>query len=264
MVSRGPGIRRRLAAALAALVLAVLSGGLLPIRADTPEEIFERGNRAYDAGRYEEAAEAYRTVQRYQIEDPRVEYNLGNAEFRLGNLGRAILHYERARRLDPSDSDLQANLAYARSLRLDRVPEPERPAVLAWLARRLDRLGSDRVAWILLALAWLACALLAWGLAVPGRWRARHGWALAALLSLLVILGGSWYGIEQRQAGNPKAVVVARLAEVLAGPGTNNATLATVHEGLDVEVWAEREEWLQVRLPNGVSGWVSRESVELL
>ena len=254
------GVRR---CRLAVLVV-LLASSTAPLIADTPEEIFENGNRAYDDGKFAEAAEAYRKVLRYQIEDPRVEYNLGNAEFRLGNLGRAILHYERARRIDPSDPDVRQNLAYARSLRIDRVPEPEQPALVSWIARLLDRLGADRLAWITLGLVWLACALLAWGLAAPGRWRARHGWTLAVVLTAVALVGGAWYGTGHAQAGNPTAVVVAQLADVLAGPGANNATLATVHEGLDVEVWAEREEWLQVRLPNGVSGWVAREAVELV
>ena len=246
-----------------------LSGVILLVavgtaRADTPEEIFERGNRAYDAGRYDEAAEAYRTVLRYQIEDPRVEFNLGNAEFRLGNLGRAILHYERARRIDPTDPDIRANLEFARSLRLDRVPEPERPAVVAWVIRWQDRIGADRLAWIALGLVWAGCGLLAWGFAAPGRFGARHGWSLAAVLTALTLVGAAWYSAGDRPAGTRTAVVVAKLAEVLAGPGENNATLATVHEGLDVEVWAERQEWLQVRLPNGVSGWVARDTVELV
>ena len=247
-----------------ALLGLLLASGLAPVLAETPEEIFARGNQAYDDGRFAEAADLYRKVLRYQIEDPRVDYNLANAEFRLGHLGRAILHYERARRLDPGDPDVRQNLAYARSLRLDRVPEPERLALVAWLARALDRLGPDRLAWITLGLAWLACALLAWGLGSPGRWRARHGWALAAVLTAVAIAGGAWYGTGHAQSGNPTAVVVAQLADVFAGPGANNATLATIHEGLDVEVWAEREEWLQVRLPNGVSGWVAREAVELV
>ena len=255
--------RSLLRRALALLVVGVAASGLAAL-ADTPEETFERANRAYDEGRFAEAAELYRTVLRYQVEDPRVDYNLGNAEFRLGNLGRAILHYERARRLAPSDPDVRANLAFARSLRLDRVPEPERPALVAWLARILDRLGPDRLAWITLGLAWLACGLLAWGLAAPGRWRARHGWGLAVVVTAIAVAGGAWYGTGHTQSGNPTAVVVTQLADVFAGPGANNATLATVHEGLDVEVWAEREEWLQVRLPNGVSGWVAREAVELV
>ena len=99
---------------------------------------------------------------------------------------------------------------------------------------------------------------------MAGRWNARFGWALAVLVLILVLLGASWYATYQRLEGRTTAVVVERVVEVLAGPGENNATLATVHEGLDVEVWGERQEWIQVRLPNGVSGWVPRGAVEVV
>ena len=46
--------------------------------------------------------------------------------------------------------------------------------------------------------------------------------------------------------------------EVLAGPGENNASLFTVHEGLTLTVRSERPGWVQVSLPNGLNGWVPR------
>jgi uncharacterized protein YgiM (DUF1202 family) len=51
-------------------------------------------------------------------------------------------------------------------------------------------------------------------------------------------------------------------AEALAGPGLNNAALFTLHEGTTVTVRSEREGWLQVALPNGLSGWVVRDAAE--
>ena len=93
--------------------------------AETPEEIFDRGNAAYADGRYEEAAEALRSLARYRIRDPVLEYNLANAEFRVGRLGWAILHYERARRMSPTDPDIADNLRFARSFCFDRVEAPE-------------------------------------------------------------------------------------------------------------------------------------------
>ncbi len=84
------------------------------------------------------------------------------------------------------------------------------------------------------------------------------------MLLLAASLGTSWYATYERLEGRRTAVVLGDLVEVLAGPGRNNATLATVHEGLDVEVWGERDEWIQVRLPNGVSGWVARGAVEVV
>ena len=52
------------------------------------------------------------------------------------------------------------------------------------------------------------------------------------------------------------------VSDVLAGPGENNATLFTVHEGLTLEVRSERQDWVQVSLPNGLNGWVRRGAVE--
>jgi tetratricopeptide (TPR) repeat protein len=251
----------RLAPLLACAILVLAHGAVF---ADSLEEIFERGNRAYDDERFDEAAESYRTLLEYQIEDPRVEYNLGNTEFRRGNLGQAILHYERAKRLDPTDPDILDNLRFARSHRLDRVPEPERPAAFEWLVGLQDRLGPDRLAWLAVAVLWLVCASVAFGLSRAGRWNAGYGWLLAALVLVIVLLGASWYATYERLEGRSTAVVVQRVVEVLAGPGKNNATLATVHEGLAVEIWGQRSEWIQVRMPNGVSGWVPKGAVEVV
>jgi tetratricopeptide (TPR) repeat protein len=245
-----------LRALVAAAFLLCVLGLSAPAVAETPEEIFHRGNAAYQEGRYAEAAQAYETVLRYQIRDPRLEFNLGNAEFRLGRLGRAILHYERARRLDPTDPDIRANLAFARSVCFDRVEPPELPLAVQWVRAVQDRLGPDRQAWAFLALLWCIAVLLAATLSVPGRWSPAAGWTLAAMLLVAALIGASWHATYQRLEGQQLAVVLDAAVEVLAGPGENNPALFTVHEGLTLEVRSEREDWIQVSLPNGLNGWI--------
>jgi len=230
--------------------------------AQTPEDIFNRGNAAYEDDRFDEAADAYRALLRYEIHDPLVEFNLGNAEFRLGNLGAAILHYERARRLDPVDADILANLEYARSFCFDRVEVPDQGAVVRWLHAAQNRLGPDRQAWFALGSVWAIAGLLAWCFSRPGGWTARHGWILSGLVLVLVLSTASWYTTLHRTEGRRQAIVMDDVAEVLAGPGLNNPALFTVHEGLRLDVRAEREEWFQVSLPNGLNGWISREAIE--
>jgi tetratricopeptide (TPR) repeat protein len=251
---------RRFLAALAFLT----SVAWIPVSAQTPEELFDRGNLAYESGRFEEAAEAYEAAIRYGIRDPRLEYNRGNAAFKLGNLGEAILHYERAYRLDPTDPDIQSNLELARSLRADQVEEPEMAAPIRFVRGIQDRLGPDRQAWMLLALVWIAATLVAWRSARPGGWSPAAGWSLAAIVLVGVLLSASWWVTDRRLARRDLAVVLAESVEVLAGPGQNNAPLFTIHAGLDVTVRAERDDWVQIGLPNRLNGWVPREALGFL
>jgi tetratricopeptide (TPR) repeat protein len=233
-----------------------------PVALESPEEAFARGNAAYQRGDFDQAAQAYRAVLDDDVRDARVEYNLGNAEFKRGRLGLAILHYLRAHRLDPTDEDIRANLDYASSLTVDRVPEDQVAGVIRWLRGVQNRIGPDRQAWLAVVLVWAVAALVAWGLARPGRWNPVYGWSTAALVLALAIVAASWSVTHERLAGRPLAVVLQPSVEVLAGPAVNNATLFTVHEGLTVEVRGEAgSDWIQVSLPNGLTGWMPAESV---
>jgi len=257
-------IRRTPGKMLMTLLAPALLLALGEAAAQTPEEIFIRGNAAYEHGDYTEAVAAYRTVLKYRIHDPRVEYNLGNAEFRLGRLGEAILHYERARKLDPTDPDIQANLQFARTHCFDRVEQPELLPAVRWVRDLQDRTGPDLQAWAVLILIWGIALLLCAGLLRQGLWRPLHGWILAALLLVSLLGAASWHATYQRLEGRRMAVVLDQVVEVLAGPGENNPALFTVHEGLSLEVRSEREAWIQVSLPNGLNGWISAESVGLI
>ncbi len=241
-----------------AIVFLLLFGMILPAAAQTPEQLFDRGNAAYEEGRFQEAAEAYRSVLRYGVRDARVEYNLANAEFKLGRLGESILHFQRARLLDPTDEDIAANLELVQSHCIDQVETPELPGPLAWIVALQNHLGPDNQAAIGLAGLWLLGMLVAFFSLRRGGWGPVAGWITVAAVVLLLLIAGSWYMTVERVDRQELAVVLVEAVDVLAGPGENNATLFTVHEGLTVEIRARREEWLQVSLPTGLNGWLPR------
>ena len=85
-----------------------------------PVEVFTQGNRHYDAGEYEAAIESYSTLVQRGVVDAHLYYNLGNAYYKAGMLGPAMLFYERAARLAPRDEDIAENRGLLRSLL--RVP----------------------------------------------------------------------------------------------------------------------------------------------
>src|SRR5215510_10748759 len=92
----------------------------------------EQANRAFEQalisptpqdarGYYQQAIAGYEQLVAAGIHNAKLYYNLGNAYFRLHDLGHAILYYRRGLRLEPGNRQLQANLSYARSRRIDQI-----------------------------------------------------------------------------------------------------------------------------------------------
>src|SRR5216117_4558574 len=75
---------------------------------------FAKANQEYAQGNFKEAISGYETLVRSGQWSATVFYDLGNAYFRAGNFGRAILNYERALALDRHHPEAAANLQIAR------------------------------------------------------------------------------------------------------------------------------------------------------
>ncbi len=243
----------------AAFVLGALSR---ETRAESPEDAFDAACRAYEQGHWDAAAEGFQSLLRYGFADARLEYNLANAEYKRGRVGEAILHYERARRLAPADRDIAANLALARGKIRDVVEDDDPGGTLHLLRDAQDRIGVEAQAGLVLVGVWLIAGIVTWCGSRPGGFTPAWGWTLAATILATVTVFLSWRASWSRLEGTPRAVVLKPAVDALAGPGLNNASLFTLHEGTAVTIQSEREGWLQVSLPNGLTGWVVRDAAE--
>jgi tetratricopeptide (TPR) repeat protein len=232
------------------------------VAAATPAEIFSRANDAYEAEKFEEAAAGYARILNYGMLDPRVYYNLGNSYFKMGRLGAAILNYERARKLDPSDPETRDNLELARGQIRDRVAETEVQYPIRALKRLLDAITVNAMTLVFLAFYLTAGGLL--GIIVLARAaqsrRALGYGALAAGLCAALLAGALAYKVHD--AATPLAIVMQDKADVRSGPAEDNTVLFTVHEGTILEVHNHLEGWYQVSLPNALSGWIPEIAVE--
>jgi len=258
---RGPG-----AGSGAALLMAMWLAASPPLataaRAGAPEDLFEKGNTAFEAGQYEEAAASYEKILGYGLHDPRVLYNLGNAYFKLGRLGDSILQYERALRLSPGDRETRDNLDLARGQIRDRVTEPDLQYPIRVVKESIERLPPDPLA-IAFFFLYTGTAGLLGGLIVSRSWVRRRLLGYGALLAgLLALTAGAALLYKMRQMSAEVAIVLQDKVDVRSGPGEENTILFTVHEGTRMELRNRLEPWMQVSLPNGLSGWVPASAVE--
>jgi tetratricopeptide (TPR) repeat protein len=256
-------VRRRM---LWAVISALGLGAAFTSAAAAQDELFLEGNRLYQEGDFAAALDAYLAVEDSGFESGPLFYNLGNAYFKTGDLGRSILYYERAVRLLPGDEDAAENLALARSLTIDEVERLPRFWILQvwdWWVRLLP---GTALAW-LVAISYLivggALIAVVLGRSPPVcRISRRIAWVAGAIVVVFGLnLAVRDLGIGQAE----EAVVMATELSAQSAPsGDPNLTVFSVHEGTKVRIDRRSEGWAEIVLEDGRVGWVSAEALETI
>ena len=222
-------------------------------------------NQLYEAGQFVEAVAAYQALVDAGVEDGTLYYNLGNAYFKAGDLGHAILNYRRAQALLPRDPDVTANLQLARAQTTDRLVEVEDGGALVSFVRRVlvEWTTLDEAAAITLGLWVLLCALVVATILWP---RGRQGLTYGiVVVAVLLAIGMLSVGVRVPEARNKApAVVVAVSVEVRSGPGEDYLTEFSLHAGAEIRVLEQRNGWVRIALPGDLQGWMPSEAVENL
>ena len=229
-----------------------------------PTEDMLTGNQSYEAGRYAEAIEMYEKIIATGVADSILYYNLGNAYFKHGDLGRAILNYRRAQRLNPRDTDIAANLAVARAQTVDQL-EITAEGSLTNLIQVAENWLTLYEASSLALFLWILLSFLAIVAILSERLRRFSLWGVAVLGLLLVIGLISMANRFYTERTYPPAVVVIPEVDVTSGPGSTEQYLVefNLHTGAEVDLLESRPGWRRVALPgNDFQGWVPDEAIE--
>ena len=225
---------------------------------------FDEGNQRYQAGDFDEALERYAQILDDGLESGELYYNIGNTYFKLGELGPAILYYERARRLMPSDGDLLANLELARSLTADEIASL--PGF--WLFRAVgwwvELVPHGALVW-LVALAYLV-AMTAVILVIlrPATVLAAWGRRLAIAGATVTLVFGLNLAVRELGIGAAEeAVIMAEETAVQSAPSDDSALqIFAVHEGTKVQTDRRSDAWIEIILEDGKVGWVRADQLE--
>ncbi len=219
-------------------------------------------NSLYEKGDYKRCIIAYQNLaSRYNIQCMTLFYNLANAHYETGDLGRAILYYKKAQRLAPRDKEVAANLRIAQA-RAKVTIRPDAVALPQSLGRRLAKLFSlfEGVA-ASLTFRWLLVisVVLVIFFGQTRRWLLRISLVLAVLfyLSVGITIYKAYIQRTQKQA-----VVLARDCPVRKTPDGNSGTAAVLREGTTVDVKHQQNGWYRVALGDGKVGWIRGDYLE--
>ncbi len=211
---------------------------------------FAQAAIAYDASEYAEAIRLYQQVQRDGFVSAELFYNLGNAWFRQGDVGQAVLHYKKALHLQPRNGDIRHNLAFVMNDAGALASE------LSWISRIL-RYVSMREWWALSIIFWWTTAIIAC-LALWKRWDFSWTWPLLLSLLLTVIsLSGVavWWGLTQR----PEIVVIQSGQDALFAPLEGSTPHFALPKGSTARIESTTEGWYRVRVGDR-DGWIRQSA----
>lgn len=248
-------MRRFIASAgLALLTAASCCAGYLD------ESFFKNGAEAYRRGDFAPAAEEFHKIESASHVSGELYYNLGNCYFKLNDLGRAILYYERSMRLLPRDRDLLFNIETARNACKDRIPPEETPFILKPFAFVTRWLTVWELTFLNVLCAWL------WLIAAALRILFRAGsrvlsTAVKVLLGIQVVLALCW-ALELHDGAADKAVILESEVAVHSGPGETFPESFKIHEGVVVQILERQGDWSRVMLSGGLGGWLKSDDYE--
>lgn len=111
----------KLKALTSLFIMSILVLSSIPCFGVEEDSLFTEAGQFYQAGRYEEALKNYLSIVDMDFENGPLHYNIGNCYYKLQDIGRTILHYERALKWMPGDEDLKSNLALANLSVVDKI-----------------------------------------------------------------------------------------------------------------------------------------------
>ncbi|MCK5099162.1 MAG: BatD family protein, partial [Desulfobacteraceae bacterium] len=243
--------------------LAIIAFGISTVTPETllatPSTHFFEAIKSYKAGEFKTAATQFESVAKAPINNPYLFYNLGNAYFKSGDIGHAVLWYERAKRLAPNDPDLKFNLAYAKGRLTDKTEETVNMVDVLFFWDDLIRINSSQMASVLLAFAFFAWA----GFRVI---KQKHIFSGTGILicSIFILVTAVTCITMVKQTAQLHAIIIEEQVDVRSGVLNNATQLFTLHAGTQVRVQEKRNNYLKVFFAKDKVGWIKASFAKII
>jgi tetratricopeptide (TPR) repeat protein len=240
------------------ILIKIISAGEL-------ESLFQKGNEHYMKGDYQETITIFEGVIAKGYEGKSLFYNLGNAYLRVGKIGSAILYYEKAKKLSPSDDDINYNLAFANSKIADKIETLPEFFIFDWWENTLALFsvsGWTYAAYLFYFIILLAIAGYSFARTLKLQ-RISFYSGLASLLFLVLTTIFLLVNLN-RELNVRYGVIIESEVVTKFSPDQNSKDAFIVHEGLKVQAEDDLGDWTKIKLIDGKIGWVRKNNLGII
>ena len=235
------------------------------LKSESVQSLKKKADDAYSKGKYQEAIVTYEAALK-KGKSADLYYNLGNAYYRMDNITRALINYEKARLLAPGDDDINHNLEVAHSKTIDNIQPGEKIFFKVWFEDIKTSMGIDT--WATLSLISLVVALILFLVYLFVKQMAvrKVAFYLSLVLVVFFIFGNVFASqLKDFATSSSAAIIVSPTVTAKKTPTDQAADVCVLHEGTRVEITDNAlKGWYGIRLADGREGWITDKDVEVI
>lgn len=223
------------------------------------------GDSAYIRNDFVSAIQIYESLLR-KGESADVYYNLGNSYYKIDEIAKAILNYEKALLLQPGNGDIRANLEVARAKTVDKIEVVPEVFFVTWTKSLISSMSVD---------SWATCGIVSFLLLIASLYFfifskqvvLKKAGFVSGIIFLIVVVMANIFASKQKEEllHRDSAIIMSPSVTVRSTPSENGTSLFILHEGHKVRIKDNSmKAWKEIRLEDGKVGWVPVGSIELI
>jgi tetratricopeptide (TPR) repeat protein len=229
----------------------------------SPDSLFVKANGLYKNKKYSEAIVQYKKIVNSGYHSAEIYFNMGNAYYKSGNYSYAILCFEKAKLLNPTNEDIEFNLAKARTFAIDKIEIIPEFFINTWLESIVSRFSSNTWALWGVLLFILSVFLLSGYFLIKSHRIRKILFSVSIVLLLLTVLSVSFSYKTKKYMQNPgTAIIVSPTTSIKSSPDYDATDVFLLHEGTKVILLRKLGGWFEIKLTDGKQGWLESTAIE--
>ena len=219
--------------------------------------LFEQGKSLYKVEKYQEAIISWMKILDHKSHSAELYFNLGNAHYKLNNVGPSIYYYEKALLLAPNNRDIKNNLSFAENTRIDAIEPLPKTIFYKWYHTISDQLNYDGWAYASVFLGVIFVVFFLIYYFSYSEIKKRFFFISSAILILLLGMSLSMaFSTYEYAINNKPAIIFAASSDVREAPNLGSEISFILHEGTKIQILEKDTDWGLIEIANGKEGWI--------
>ena len=227
--------------------------------------MFEEANTFYNNGKYTEAIQKYEAVLNNGQHSTELYFNLGNAHYKLNHVAPSIYYYEKALQLSPNDKEIHNNIAFAKNMTIDAIDTVPEIGLSKFVRKAINTFSFDvwAILSVTLIILFVILFLVYYFTQLTNKKRFTFIASLASIFLACITLAFAFQKFAMDKNDNP-AIVFAQETQVRTDPNLSGEESFRLHEGTKVQVLDTINNWKQIQLTDGKTGWIVSDDIRTL